>query len=290
MRINRIFRGHMIIRCATLLLLGLIMSTSAFAQDIIKKKSGQKVKCTVVEMGKTEVKYIQWGDPNEVVFSIDRALIDQIKFSYGSVHREEPPEGEEFYFVDDRANAIKLDFIAIGNNALIFTYEKALNPFSSVEGSAKILGIGRGDNRIWDRNGFGIDDGYKIKFGGLFNSNGYRPRHIMQGGYLRAGIGFSTAKDNEPDFFSRRLEYSQFNLGFSIGKQWVLQNAAVAEIYLGLHYYGGNFEYVGDSDVVQFEEFNDGNLYGNDGTAIAFGFRIGGLFGKYQPKSSGRTR
>lgn len=260
------------------------------AQDVIKKKSGQKVKCTVIEMGKTEVKYIQWGDPNEVIFSIDRALIEQIKFSYGSVHREEPPEGEEFYFVDDRANAIKLDFIAIGNNALILTYERALNPFSSVEGSVKILGVGR-DRGIWDRDGFGIDAAYKIKFGSIFNSTGYRPRHIMQGGFLRAALGVSTAKENEGTFFgSRPIEYTQVHLGLSVGKQWALQNAAVVELYLGLHYYGGSFSYVGSSDIPNFEEFNDGNLYGFDGSAISFGFRVGGLFSKYKPKELGTER
>ncbi len=262
------------------------------AQDVIQKRSGKKIKCTVVEMGSTEVKYIQWGDPNEVIFTIDRALIRDIKFSYGGKHTEEPPEVDEYYFEDDRANSIELDFIALSANALILTYERALSPGTAIEGSVKLLGLGV-QNEFIDRSGVGIDLGYKLKFGSLFKGNDYRPRHLMSGGYLRPSLGWTRAVYGDGRFNGDIESYSQINLGLTVGKQWALQNAAVLDLYLGLHYYAGSFDYSGMSDFFRGDIVEEGNLFGSNGTAIGFGLRVGGLFSKYKPrdsKSKGRER
>jgi len=259
------------------------------AQDIIQQRSGKKIKCTVVEMGSTEVKYIQWGDPNEVIFTIDRALIRDIKFSYGGKHTEESPEIDEYYFQDDRAQSIELDFIALSANALILTYERALSPGTAIEGSVKLLGLGVRNDFI-DRSGVGVDLGYKLKFGSLFRGNDYRPRHIMSGGYVRPSLGFTRAEYGRRQFTGELESYSQVNFGLSIGKQWALQNAAILDLYIGLHYFTGSFDYNGVSDFFRGDYIEEGNLFGSNGTAIGFGLRVGGLFSKYKPKKTSQAK
>lgn len=148
----------------SLFLVGSI-GTIGFAQDIIVKKDGEKVKAKIVEIGDTQIKYYEFRDINNLLFTMDRALIKEIRFETGTKYKEERPGSSELYYLEDRINNIKVNFLALGDGDIILTYERAIDPGSSFEGTVKFYDIGNDENG--DKSGFGIYGGYKLKFGNL---------------------------------------------------------------------------------------------------------------------------
>ncbi len=66
----------------TLLLFIFTLST-VFAQDIITKKDGEKLKVIIKEVNKNNIKYVDFKDQNGVLFTIDKALVSEVVFAHG---------------------------------------------------------------------------------------------------------------------------------------------------------------------------------------------------------------
>lgn len=252
------------------------------AQDIIIRKDGEKIKAKIVEINDTQIKYHEFRDINDLLFTIDRALIKEIRFETGTKYKEERPGSSDLYFSEDRINALKINFFTIGEGNLILTYERALDPGSSFESTLKIYGIG--DNDFENNSGAAINFGYKLKLGNLFKkSNEYRPKHILHGGYFRPVLGYSYNKITFSEISNRLTEKDSYvHFGLDLGKQWILRNSVAFDIYIGFHYYGGSFT-TSDPNADVFRRPNDifdGDLNGTANRAVAFGFRVGGLFTK----------
>lgn len=281
-------------RLLMILLVCVVGSLTVTAQDVIIKKNGDKVRVVVKEINDTQIKYVEFDDPNEILFTMDRALIKEIKFSYGKKYKEEAPTEVSDYFSEDGQNNLMLNFTAFGNDAIILTYERALNAGSSFDISTKILGVGIDDQSPdYDKSGFGLDLGYKLKFGSVFKKSGeYRPKHLLHGGYFKPSIGFAFAEESR-SFRSEKYSYGHF--GLQVGKQWILQNRISLDIYFGFHYYIGDSEYEysdgsGIDVIVDDADFNDGDLAGDSNRAAAFGLRVGYVFGKYGFKGKKNRR
>jgi len=262
----------------------LLFSDNLFGQDIITKKDGKKIKVIIKEISDTEVKYVDYRDVEGVIFVMDRSLIREIKFSYGEKLKEEAPGEDAAYFVDDRNQNIKLNFTAINVGYTILTYERAIDPNSSYEVTVKIpgLGIKRDFESLY---GFGLTLGYKLKLGSVFKKNSYRPNHVLHGGYFRAVGGFIWSERTLGRFQGDRKTISTAgHLGLDFGKQWVIRDRAVIDIYLGYHYYGASTKRESNggtfNDFVD-EELRGGDLVGFNNNAFSIGLRIGGLFGNY---------
>lgn len=257
-----------------------ILSTVVMSQDVIIKKDGEKVKAKIVEINDTQIKYYEFRDINNLIFTLDRALIKEIKFESGTKYKEEQPGSSEVYYADDRINNLKINFFAIGVGDLVFSFERAIDAGSSWESSLKIFGLGFSEVYQGDRRGLGLNLGYKLKLGSIFKtSNSYRPKHILHGGYFRPVVGYSY---NKSEYFQRIEKKSYASFGIDLGIQWILRNTVSLDLYLGFHYYGGSFT-AGDqnSDVIGiYNDIEDGDLIGSDNRALAFGIRVGGLFSK----------
>jgi len=265
-------------------ILAALISSAGFAQDIIIKKDGDKVKAKIVEINDTQIKYYEFRDINNLLFTLDRALIKEIKFESGTKYKEERPGISEVYYAEDNIHNVKLNFLAIGGGDLILTFERAIDAGSSWEATFKLYGLGDGAGSQ-DQSGVGLNVGYKLKFGNLFkNSNEYRPKHILHGGYFRPILGFSssTSKFDFGRNNTREEKDSYAHFGVDLGKQWILRNAVSIDLYLGFHYYGGSFT-SDDPNADRFDIYNDvenGDIVGGDNRALTFGLRLGGLFSK----------
>lgn len=66
-----------------LVLLMLLCSSIAFAQDVIVKKDGSTVVCRVVELNETEIVYKKWSDLNGSNYVMDRSLASAINYQSG---------------------------------------------------------------------------------------------------------------------------------------------------------------------------------------------------------------
>jgi len=265
----------------------LLGSGNLFAQDVITKKDGKKMKVIIKEVSDTEIKYVDYRDVEGVVFVMDRSLIREIKFAYGKKMKEEGPSQDVAYFVDDRNQNIKLNFTALGADFMILTYERAIDPSSSFELSLKIPGFGieNENNNFEDLSGIGFTAAYKLKIGSVFKSDGYRPKHILAGGYFRLVAGYNyTVEDRNRFNGNDRLKSSSVHVGIELGQQWILSNRAAIDLYIGYHYFGGSNEL--ESNGTIFDDFNNeelrgGDVFGFGSTAGSIGLRIGGLFGNY---------
>lgn len=263
----------------------LCITSALFAQDIITQKNGETIEVKIIELADDFVKFYHFKDPNKVEIVMNRSLIREIEFEYGRKEKEVEPGLDESYFVDDKHRNIKVNFLGLALGSTILTYEQAIDPKSSWEVVGKIHGAGVGYEAI-GKSGLGIEANYKVKFGSLFNRNSYRPSHILEGVFLRPGIGYSqyTIKNDEERYGDELGDYSYFHGGLDIGKQWILNNQLSLELFGGLHLWGGDFDKSEDNtcESCTYYYVADGNMAGNSGengsAAGRFGIQVGYVF------------
>lgn len=266
-----------------------LVSVSTFAQDTIKKKNGEVLKVVVKEIDDTQIKYHHFDDPNEVLFTVDRMMVDEIKFAYGVKYKEEEPLLTDDYFEDDADIAIKLGITGFLFESAMLSIDKAVSPTKGVQVTAKLIGIGFGPSAddLVDRSGFGLELGYRLKFGGLKKKKyEYRPSHILSGGYVMPIIGFNHQKSsynynwNNDDYSE---SHSNVYIGLLFGKQSVVQNVLVIDYYGGFSLFGGKSTYKnnGIDRPSDDEDLYGADVFGSRNFAVNFGLKVGGLFGKY---------
>ncbi len=263
-----------------LFILVLFWVTISYGQDIIVMKSGEKQEVIIKEITDTQIKYVDYKDPEGVLFTIDKVLVKEIRFKTGRKMKMEPPEENEWYFADDKINNLTFNFLAFGSNTFAIGYERALAPGQSVFGELKIYGLGlRESEGLRNRSGFGMSISYRLKmFSFLFSSKKYRPEHVLNGLYIAPTLGFSTGKIKRMyyDYYADQQNFETINhsivfLGLMGGMQFIVQRTLALDLNLGLMYYGGN-----DDNNFVF----GGNFFGADGLLIGYNLRIGFLFGK----------
>ncbi len=275
-------------------LLTLIFVGGINAQDSIKKKNGEVLKVVVKEINDTQIKYYHFDDPNQVIFTLDRMMVTDIKFSYGKEYKEEEPILTKDYFENDSDSAIKINISSMLFDAAIVSYEKTLSLNSSFEGSFKIHGIGFGPSAdsYNDRSGVGAEVGYKIKFGSKKkNKWEYRPKHLLSGGYIMPNIGFDNIKRTS----SYLKETSQIiHLGANFGNVHVIQNKVTFEYYAGFSFYAGKQEarYTnnGSDEPYELNGLSAGDMFGYKNFALNVGVKMGLAFGRYGSKENQRKR
>lgn len=266
---------------------GLALMSSLSAQDVIVLKTGERIDGKIIEINDVEVKYREYNDPDGIIFTMSRGKIREIRYESGRREQEVPEQLEEAYYVDDAKMGVKLNFTGLAAATTTLIYEYGLSPGSSLEGMIKINGLGFNNDE--EKSGFGLAVGYKAKLGSLFKKrDSYRPKHFLAGGYLRPILGFNWVNlDDGFDYNS----YTYVHVGFDIGIQWILQNALALDLFIGWHYYGGNFDQKFSGDTGSGGTINDGNLFGGENSAISIGINIGGVFGKGKPpKPQNRRR
>jgi hypothetical protein len=263
-----------------LLTLFVLCFSFSFAQDVIIKKDGTKMGVSIKEIGNKFIKYVDPIDSNGIIFTIDKALVKEVKFGYGKNMKIENPETNSVYYVGDKKNNFTLNFTSIGANTLALGYERSLKPGQSVFVEAKIYGIGIKIRDEKTRSGFGLDLAYRLKIKSLFNVNEYRPKHLLHGSYFSPTLGFSNGEFEYVDSYYTDENYNKYkhsivHFGLQMGKEWILQNTISLDASVGFHYYGGNAK----QNEKSFEPVRLGNMIGNQNKIVSFNLRIGILSG-----------
>lgn len=269
---------------ATLLFVVSLLNVQA--QDVITLKNGKEIDGKITELTDIAVKYYDYGDEDQLIFTLDRALIDNIAFQSGKKMKEIPPTViDENYFTGDRKNMFKLNFTALGGNSTILTYERSLKPEYSIETSLKIVGIGFDENRSSDffnyneYSGIGLDVGMKFKTKAIFKKSGeYRPRHLLVGTYIKPVVGVNSLKVN-----GNTKNFG--NIGIDLGKQWVFANRFTLDAFVGYHYILGNQNQLitrtenGYTYTYTERTVKTGDLTAYNNKGVSFGVKIGFLIG-----------
>lgn len=265
-----------------LFLLLIVVSNSTFSQvklDEIIKKNGDIISCTVSEIGADEVKYF-YPDRPSLVFGIDKALVDQIKFATGEVISIEANSFMlDEYYINQKRRAIKTGFLKPLNTQLEFTYEQFIKPGRTWEATVGIVGVGFD---ISDRSPIGFYGKYTYKF--IRTPDYYIQRmhysHILKGVYFAPEIAarwvkydYRTVNYNTWDYDTKRAEDFSVVFTLKLGKQWVFDNFFVVDLFGGIGYGITTM-----SDEINFVNYGFSITSNELPLALTSGLRIGIIF------------
>ena len=285
-----------------LLFIVALFCSQTFAQDKIHKKNGDVVEAKVLEIGESEIKYKIFSDQDGPTYSVDKDRLKKIIYQNG---REETYEGslrDASLYADQTKSAIKLNFLSPLGGYTQISYEKNLRPGRSYEFSLGIIGLGKRqqiDEYRYDYNtntdnslkyyrgaaGAYIGGGYKFVSLPNFIRNGDKYSHVLQGIYAKPEVILGVYGQNK--YISNGsqkpvLEKETIALGafiINLGKQWVLGDSFLIDVYGGLGYA------VDNEDSTQFFDDYGGNHFGiiipgEVGVGFTGGFKVGLLLNK----------
>ncbi len=230
------------------------------SQDLIILKSHDTISCKIKEIGTDDIKYSLPDYPSDVNFSIEKDKVQKVVFSNGKEMSFQQEMSNPENYIDNKKNAIKVDFISpiTGNTTL--GYERSIKPGQSMEAALGIIGLGKTSNDI---NPAGVFMKFGIKFIKTpdFYMRGMRYSHILKGGYIKPEIAVSVySRDYTTYDYNYIFPYSSTTTRTSgsvvsgavllnIGKQWIFDNSFLVDFYGGVGYgfqngkYDGGYQY-----------------------------------------------
>jgi len=214
-------------------------SFAALAQDKIHKKNSEIIDCKVKEIGIDEIKYTLPEYPPDVLFNIDKDKVLKIVFK----------DGEELFFqnemtnpenyMDNKKNAVKIDFLSPLTGNTTFAYERSLKPGRSIEATLGIIGLGI-DPNDYDPAGVFLKFGPKFIKSPDFYLRGMKYAHILKGGYIKPELsfGYYSRYFESYDYEGNRERDDVFTAAIllNLGKQWVIDNFFLFDFYFGVGY------------------------------------------------------
>lgn len=231
-------------------LFSLFISNSLFSQDQIIKKNNEVINCRVREIGTTEVKYNLPDFPEDVLFSIDNAQVRKVVFASKQERLIVDELNNPDNYLDDRKNAIKIDFLSPLTGNTTFAYEHSMKPGQSFEATMGIIGLGFDPS---DRDAWGtfFRIGYKFIQSPDFYFSRMRYAHLLKGGYVKPEIafGYFTQYDSRdywpPNNIPEREEVFTLTIQLVLGKQWIFNNSFLVDFFVGVGYGfdGGDGDY-----------------------------------------------
>lgn len=234
-----------------------IISFGAFAQDKIYKKGGEIIEAKITEVGTGEIKYTIFNDAEGPVYTIEKDRIIQVVYQNGRTEVYQTSLKDPELYADQVKRAVKVNFLSPLRGYTQFNYEKNLRPGRNYELSLGIIGLGKrqelldynmalsssGEIIYREQAGAFIGGGYKFSKMPDYLSGKDRYSHVMQGSYVKPEILFGVYEQNfekpNSNGTGRILEKSTVvfsSLIINLGKQWVLGDKLLVDIYGGLGY------------------------------------------------------
>ena len=216
------------------------LSGALTGQDQIYKRNQEIINCKVKEIGTESIKYNLPDYLEDVLFAIDKDKILKIIFEYGQelefMKEMENPEN----YIDNKKNAIKIDFLSPLTGNTTFSFEHSLSPGRSLEAGLGIIGVGFNPN---DRKAAGafVRFGYKFIKSPDFYFSKMRYAHILKGAYVKPEIslGYYTEEISEYDhdtYSSSKEQVFSGSIHLVLGKQWVFDNTFLLDFFGGIGY------------------------------------------------------
>ena len=192
---------------------------------------------------------------------------------------------------DGAIQNIKVDVFGPLRGYSQITYEKMLAPRKSYEITVGFIGLGRNQSFPYSDTvvsssptyksqlGFFLAAGYKFSKLPVFELGAKGPTHVMQGAYAKPIDENRIERINDHKYQSARPTTTFAALQIELGKQWIIKNKALIDIYGGFGYCIDNKGYYSTSywDLTTTSAFN----YCNDrigkspGISFTFGIKTG---------------
>jgi hypothetical protein len=239
---------------ATLIFLTLIALGSVVnAQDKIYRNNGKVIEAKVVEVGSSEIKYKEFKSPDGPIYVLETDRIKKIVYEDGRTETFQENFKDPERYAGQRNKAVKINFFSPLYGYFEAVYEKNTGYGKGFELSLGIIGAGKsqridvfsGQLSSVKRSPFGLFVSGGYKFGKLpdfiiFGKS--RASHIMQGTYAKPNIYIGHYKENIiVEKANNLFEVGKQNVTFAaiqieIGRQWVLGEKLLLDIYEGLGY------------------------------------------------------
>ena len=218
----------------------MLLSGSIFGQDKIHKRNQEVIDCNIKEIGTESIKYTLPDYPEDVLFAIDKDKVLKVVFEDGKEIKFMKELSNPENYVDNKKNAIKLDFISPLTGNTTFAFEHSLRPGRSLEASLGIIGLGFKPNDRHSRGAF-VRFGYKFIKSPDFYFSKMRYSHILKGAYVKPEVsfGYYTEKferNNYDAYSSYTEETFSFTIHLVLGKQWIFDNAFLIDFFGGVGY------------------------------------------------------
>jgi hypothetical protein len=271
----------------TVLILLLIVASVAYSQDKIYKLNKEVILCKIVVLGEDEVSYTM-KEMGDLVIIIDADRIEKIVFESGKEitfsNKLEDPE----LYLGQKKNAIKVGMFSPLTGALSLGYERSIKPGQSMEGTIGLIGIGRDIENV-NPGGAYIKYGYKFISTPNFAVKGMRYSHLLKGGYLKPEISFATYQQTFTSYnwipgtnanvaTSSRENVVAGTIMLNIGKQWVLGDLILVDLYGGMGYGFDNVKNLTNAYEYGGPAYHYGFIVGSDmPLAFTAGFKVGML-------------
>ncbi|MFT7613857.1 MAG: hypothetical protein ACI9J3_002837 [Parvicellaceae bacterium] len=261
----------------------LLTSVIGFAQqDTIVKKTNEKIPCYIVKV----------DDANELIVYrvIDEVNSPQLSMVYSRVRKivfrngqsliienlDEVVETESF--INMRKNAIKANMIKPLFNSFELSYERSVQPSINIQGTVGIvteaMNVGEiGEQRTAEK---GVYFKFQTKFFTKSVKSGDRS-HPLAGAYIAPEIILTAYNYNQNAYLynyqtgastvsSENFSNAAGAFMLNFGKQWVLADVLLVELFGGLGLDFGESDY---RDTRRYSHINAGGL------AMDFGVRLG---------------
>ncbi|MCK5824997.1 MAG: hypothetical protein KAG96_06275 [Ichthyobacteriaceae bacterium] len=231
-----------------LLFLLVISSTLTFAQDKIYKNSGDVIDCEIVNVEGDFIRYYYSTKPT-IIFNIEKNTLTKVVFKTGEVvdyttNNQNIISDKKFNYSNTKTNAVKINFISPLYGSTEITYEKNIRPGKSWETALGIIGLG---NDPGDTSPLGVYVKVAHKFitSPDFYANRHSYAHIMKGAYVAPEVGVRYVQYNKTTYVYNNIgsneivkkeEVFSVALMLKLGKQWVIDNSLLIDLYGGLGY------------------------------------------------------
>ncbi|MDY0077053.1 MAG: hypothetical protein RBR87_07220 [Bacteroidales bacterium] len=233
------------------------------AQDKIYPKKDEVILCKIKEIGLEEVKYLLSEYSDEVLFALAKDDIEKIVFENGKEMTFENSLINPANYIDNRKNALKVEFLSPLTGNTTFGYERSLKPGRSIEAEIGIIGLGV-DPAYENPGGVFFRFGYKFIKSPDFYLRGMRYAHLLKGSYIKPMITlgfFSREQDYYYEYWDDNGSYDFYYsngkkestvsgaIQLVIGKQWVVDNVFLVDLFGAVgygfsnNYNGSNYYY-----------------------------------------------
>lgn len=266
--------------------LALLLAQKTYAQDKIHKKNGKILNVKIIEIGVEDIRYRQQDQNESIIYSIEIESVEKIVLENGLVHKFDTPslKNPEIY-ANQRKNALKVTFLAPLAGYTTFSYERSIKPGHSWEAKLGIIGLGKtggffsSSSQFQEKQlGAFITGGYKFILSPDYYAARQRYSHILKGSYFRPEISLGSYGENTYIYSAsqsrttERMVTNFISLVLSAGKQWVIDDTFLVDIFGGMGYGGTSSTYRGNELPNRGSEYG---VYIENGLAISFGLNIG---------------
>jgi len=252
----------------------LLFSGNILGQDKIYKRNQEIIDCKIKEIGTESIKYRLADYPEDVLFAIEKDKVLKVVFEDGTEMEFRVEFSNPENYVDNKKNAIKVDFISPLTGNTTFAFEHSLKPGRSIEAGLGIIGLGYMPG---GRNSTGafLRFGYKFIKSPDFYFSKMRYSHILKGGYVKPELSFGYYSEKFQNYYtepgSTSTEHTfTGSLHLVLGKQWIYDNSFLVDFFGGIGYgfNGGNEGY----------QYSYANASSDFPLSFSAGLKIGFLF------------